>query len=63
MRYNMFSRELLEDDLASVLEENGLGAITFSPLAQGLLTKRYLNGIPEDSRAIAKKSHFFQKIK
>lgn len=51
MRYNMFSRELLENDLAPVLEKNGLGAITFSPLAQGLLTKRYLNGIPEDSRA------------
>lgn len=61
MRYNMFSRELLEDDLASVLEENGLGAITFSPLAQGLLTKRYLNGIPEDSRAHRKEIPFLSE--
>lgn len=61
MRYNMFSRELLEDDLAPVLEENGLGAITFSPLAQGLLTKRYLNGIPEDSRAHRKEIPFLSE--
>lgn len=61
MRYNMFSRELLEDDLALVLEENGLGAITFSPLAQGLLTKRYLNGIPEDSRAHRKEIPFLSE--
>lgn len=61
MRYNMFSRELLEDDLAPVLEENGLGAITFSPLAQGLLTKCYLNGIPEDSRAHRKEIPFLSE--
>lgn len=61
MRYNMFSRELLEDDLAPVLEENGLGAITFSRLAQGLLTKRYLNGIPEDSRAHRKEIPFLSE--
>ena len=61
MRYNMFSRELLEDDLAPVLEENGLGAITFSPLAQGLLTKRYLNWIPEDSRAHRKEIPFLSE--
>lgn len=61
MRYNMFSRELLEDDLAPVLEENGLRAITFSPLAQGLLTKRYLNGIPEDSRAHRKEIPFLSE--
>ena len=61
MRYNMFSRELLEDDLAPVLGENGLGAITFSPLAQGLLTKRYLNGIPEDSRAHRKEIPFLSE--
>lgn len=61
MRYNMFSRELLEDDLAPVLEENGLGEITFSPLAQGLLTKRYLNGIPEDSRAHRKEIPFLSE--
>lgn len=58
MRYNMFSKELLEEELAPVLEETGLGAITFSPLAQGLLTKRYLHGIPEDSRAHRKEIPF-----
>ncbi|MBO0460255.1 aldo/keto reductase [Enterococcus sp. DIV1298c] len=61
MRYNMFSRELLENDLAPVLEENGLGAITFSPLAQGLLTNRYLHGIPEDSRAHRKEIPFLSE--
>lgn len=49
-RYNMFDR-WIEDGLTDVLEEEGLGAIVFSPLAQGLLTDRYLNGIPDDSRA------------
>ncbi len=41
----------VEDGLLNVLEENGVGCIAFSPLAQGLLTDRYLKGIPEDSRA------------
>ncbi|MGO3611013.1 MAG: aldo/keto reductase [Enterococcus sp.] len=49
-RYNMFDR-WIEDGLTDVLEEEGLGAIVFSPLAQGLLTDRYLSGIPDDSRA------------
>lgn len=49
-RYNMFERTI-EHGLTDVLEQEGLGAIVFSPLAQGLLTGRYLNGIPEDSRA------------
>lgn len=49
--YNMFNR-WIEDGLLEVLEEKGIGAICFSPLAQGLLTDRYLGGtIPEDSRA------------
>lgn len=61
MRYNLFSRELLETDLAPVLAENGLGAITFSPLAQGLLTNRYLHGIPEDSRAHRKEIPFLSE--
>lgn len=61
MRYNMFSRELLEDDLAPVLAEEGLGAITYSPLAQGLLTNRYLHGIPEDSRAHRKEIPFLSE--
>ena len=49
-RYNMFSREI-EDGLLDVLEEDGIGCIAFSSLAQGLLTNRYFDGIPEDSRA------------
>jgi len=50
MRYSMFSREP-EQGLFQVLEKQGIGAIAFSPLAQGLLTDRYLHGIPKDSRA------------
>lgn len=57
-RYNMFDR-WIEDGLTAVLEEEGLGAIVFSPLAQGLLTDRYLHGIPEDSRAHRSDSPFF----
>jgi L-glyceraldehyde 3-phosphate reductase len=48
--YNMFNR-WIEDGLLDVLEEEGIGCIVFSPLAQGLLTDRYLDGIPADSRA------------
>ncbi|MGN6602031.1 MAG: L-glyceraldehyde 3-phosphate reductase [Ginsengibacter sp.] len=49
-RYSMFDR-WVEDGLLDVLEEEKVGCITFSSLAQGLLTNKYLNGIPEDSRA------------
>jgi L-glyceraldehyde 3-phosphate reductase len=49
-KYSMFER-WVEDELLDVLEEEGIGCIPFSPLAQGLLTDRYLNGIPEGSRA------------
>jgi L-glyceraldehyde 3-phosphate reductase len=48
--YNMFNR-WIEDGLTATLEKEKMGCIVFSPLAQGLLTHRYLNGIPEDSRA------------
>jgi len=48
--YSMLRRGI-ETDLVPVLREWGVGAIAFSPLAQGLLTDRYLNGIPENSRA------------
>ncbi len=48
--YNMFNR-WVEEGLLKVLGEEGIGCIAFSPLAQGLLTDRYLNGIPGDSRA------------
>jgi L-glyceraldehyde 3-phosphate reductase len=49
-RYSMFDRRM-EDGLLEVLEQDGIGCIVFSPLAQGLLTDRYLHGVPEDSRA------------
>lgn len=49
-RYSMFSR-WIEDGLQDVLEREGIGSIAFCPLAQGLLTKKYLQGIPTDSRA------------
>ena len=49
-RYNMLGREI-ETDLIPVARELGVGVIAFSPLANGLLTSKYLNGIPEDSRA------------
>ena len=49
-RYNMFDRHI-EDGLFPVLAELGMGSIVFSPLAQGLLTNRYLDGIPQGSRA------------
>jgi L-glyceraldehyde 3-phosphate reductase len=47
--YSMLNR-WIEEDLLDVLGEEGVGSIVFSPLAQGLLTSRYLDGIPEDSR-------------
>lgn len=50
-RYNMFTRGIESDGLLDVLEETGAGGICFSPLAQGLLSSRYLTDIPSDSRA------------
>jgi len=55
-KYSMFER-WVEDGLLDTLEDEGLGCIPFSPLAQGLLTDRYLKGIPDDSRAA--KPHSF----
>jgi len=49
-KYSMFER-WVEDGLLDVLGQDGVGCIPFSPLAQGLLTDRYLKGIPENSRA------------
>jgi L-glyceraldehyde 3-phosphate reductase len=49
--YSLLNRWTEEDHLLAALEEVGAGCIAFSPLAQGLLTDRYLNGIPADSRA------------
>lgn len=58
-RYNMFER-WIENGLQDVLEEEGIGSISFCPLAQGLLTNKYIHGIPADSRA-AKSSPFLTK--
>jgi L-glyceraldehyde 3-phosphate reductase len=57
-KYSMFHR-VPEEGLFDALREDGLGCIVFSPLAQGLLTDRYLGGVPEDSRAA--KPHGFLK--
>jgi L-glyceraldehyde 3-phosphate reductase len=50
-KYSMFERWVETDGLLDTLATNGIGCIPFSPLAQGLLTNRYINGIPEGSRA------------
>jgi L-glyceraldehyde 3-phosphate reductase len=55
--YSMLNR-WIEDGLLDALQEAGAGAITFSPLAQGLLTNRYLDGVPSGSRAAEDKSLF-----
>jgi L-glyceraldehyde 3-phosphate reductase len=57
-KYSMFER-WVEDGLLSLLEAEGVGCIPFSPLAQGMLTDKYLHGIPADSRAA--KPHGFLK--
>lgn len=49
-KYSMFVRDIEKDGLKDYAAWNGIGIITFSPLAQGLLSDRYLNGIPENSR-------------
>jgi len=58
-KYSMFER-WVEGGLLDVLERQGAGCIPFSPLAQGLLTNKYLHGIPDDSRA-ARATGFLQK--
>ncbi|MFA6127799.1 MAG: aldo/keto reductase [Bacteroidales bacterium] len=58
VKYSLFKREA-EEELATVLKKHMIGCIAFSPLAQGLLTNRYLDGIPADSRA--GKPHGFLK--
>lgn len=57
--YNMFNRKIEENGLLDALSEEGIGCIAFCPLAQGLLTNKYLDGIPSGSRA--SKSHGFLK--
>lgn len=58
-KYSLLVREPEEDGLLDTLVSSGVGCIAFSPLAQGLLTNKYLHGIPEDSRA-AKATGFLQ---
>lgn len=58
-KYSLFERWVEEDGLLDLLEQEGVGCIPFSPLAQGMLTDKYLKGIPTDSRAA--KSHGFLK--
>lgn len=57
--YSMMNRWVEEDGLLDTLEEVGVGCICFSPLAQGILTNKYLHGIPEGSRAT--RNHFLQE--
>jgi L-glyceraldehyde 3-phosphate reductase len=47
--YSIFNRRI-EEELLALLENEGVGAIVFPPLAQGLLTDKYLDGVPDDSR-------------
>jgi hypothetical protein len=54
--YNMLNRWVERDGLKDTLKELGIGSIAFTPLAQGMLTNKYLKGIPEDSRAAQGKS-------
>ncbi|MCB1372049.1 MAG: L-glyceraldehyde 3-phosphate reductase [Rhodobacteraceae bacterium] len=54
--YNMFNRWVERDGLKATLKELGVGSIAFTPLAQGMLTAKYLKGIPEGSRATQGKS-------
>ena len=58
-KYSMFER-WVEEDLLGILDDNGVGCIAFSPLAQGMLTNKYIQGIPEDSRA-AKSMTYLEK--
>ncbi|MDD3140721.1 MAG: L-glyceraldehyde 3-phosphate reductase [Lachnospiraceae bacterium] len=60
VRYSIFDRHIEKDGLKSFAAENGCGLIAFSPLAQGMLTDKYLHGIPEDSR-IKKDGRFLKE--
>jgi L-glyceraldehyde 3-phosphate reductase len=54
--YSMINRWVEDDGLLDTLDEEGIGSIVFSPLAQGMLTAKYLGGVPADSRAAQEKS-------
>ena len=57
--YSMLNRWVEDDGLVDTLEDLGIGSIVFSPLAQGMLTTKYLGGIPDDSRAA--QNHFLKR--
>src|SRR6056297_3012105 len=59
--YSMLNRWIEHDALLDTLEDVGAGCIVFSPLAQGLLTDRYLEGVPEDSRAARSSAGSFDR--
>ena len=59
-RYSIFDREIEKDGVKQLCREKGMGIIAFSPLAQGLLTDKYIHGIPEDSR-IARDPRYIDK--
>lgn len=60
-RLNMLDKEPMESGILELCREHGVGFISFSPLAQGLLTDRYLNGVPEDSR-MSKEQHLKKEM-
>src|SRR5690606_33172421 len=59
-RYNMLDR-WIEDGLTDVLKQEGVGSIVFSPLAQGMLTDKYLHGVPVGSRAARSEQIYFSE--
>ena len=59
IRFNIFARNYETDGMFDFLEEEGVGSILFSPLAQGLLSSKYLQGVPKDSRAT--RNHFLKE--
>ena len=58
-RLNLLDRAPQDEGITDLCEKEGVGFISFSPLAQGLLTDRYLNGIPDDSRMM--RDHFLKR--
>ena len=56
--FNMMNRHLEDSNMFNMLHDSGIGAICFSPLAQGILSTKYLNGIPDNSRAV--RNHFLK---
>lgn len=59
--YNLLDREVVEGELEQAVERHGMGLVTYSPLASGVLTGKYNDGIPEGSRATTVESDWFQR--